>query len=391
MTDIRVVRPACEGIFEGEKIYGALPTSTMVMRYFLDHPDEVIPITKYGMEQLVVNLVQWDPWGQFLGKDLRKLRKAIKCDLESGREVTREMARVLGKDLSNNSLLTTLLPIKRYMLTPEKERKVYVFEGRFFDQFSKVNIKNLRTEHLPHEGCGCLVLPKPIVVGGNSVDELIFSADNECLYEKSHEAARQEFLHRIKDIEDISILNGKEEEVFPKHPERKYRTLTVVGISREAKRAVFADSLDLVPGKKVEEIPTKDASTQQPISEVDTEAKFAIRTTLNLLAYLKSGRPDIREFCNTIRYRGRSTVHVHKEDEELSRSKIFLVGYNWLKNPVYTIDGWYSAGFMAWRMCGPGRTEPRLVYFSPSFKQRRKGREDVVKEEDATEEDFTYC
>lgn len=390
-TDIRVIRPAVER-YLGCGTTTCKSLHTIIIRFLLENPSIRIPLLKVEVIGFVRNLMKD---GRFRQYAEREHKLTVKHFNKNPEHVCKFVEEILMEGIFNSFFALIQQPIHSYFSTPEKDRNVYVFEGRFFDQFSQIEIKHLKSSFLPKSGCGCLVFPRPInIVSDNTahnsinIDEIIFSIgptsyllnayqelqedlDTKPNYARKppSELVEGDFIYAPEDGTDLPGI------------------LSIIGCDSQQQSIASVAQYDIGKDHDLADSIKKQVAT----GNVSKDAEYILKLTLNLLAYISTGRPDIREFQNIIRYRGKSSVHVRKEDADLSRSKIFLVGFNWLKNPIYTIDGWHSKGYSAWRMCGPGRTEPRLVTFSPSFKQRRKGRENIVKEEDAAEEDYTPC
>lgn len=394
-TDIRVVRPSCERIFGPGITTGGFLESVLT-NYFLSRPDEDLPMTKIDRESFVKKF-SLSPEARSLIK-LNKKRTGV---YHTTREQELQWLQDYFEHSYKSSFVVAQEVFRSYFLTPETERAVYVFEGRFFDQFSKVDIRNLTGRHLPQSGTGCIVLPRPIklsknpyVKGSDHIDEVLFHVGPTTFLNRSQDHFVETLNQWAADPSKVAQLEKRAADLMPLFPPEIHHSendkrLFVAGINNTYGCVETYGEINIATEERIEKLLTVDRGNLTGNRDFDSKDDACMRLVFNLLAYLKSGRPDIREFRNTLHYRGKSTVHVRKEDEELTRSKIFLVGFNWLKNPIYTIDGWHSKGYQAWRMCGPGRTEPRLVYFSPSFKQRRKGKEDIITEEGASEEDFT--
>jgi len=375
--DIRVIRPTCEKLF-GSGIRKDAEMSIMLVNYFLARPDEVLPIEITSCTPFIEKLYKSQEFKTYLKTS--KFRNYYRG--MTRKELFYDLSLQIEQMVSSFfcEMYDAIAP---YIKTPEPDRNVYIFEGRFFEQFSKVSVKNLTTDHLPQKGSGCIVLPRSITVKNHrlKIDEVIFSVGNN--------EFRRSCLMAPIDNDIITPNNPSYNGIKDLIKECGTATVSFAGIDT---KEGSVGTCGIFPIGNNSPIKVDKSTIGEYGIRKGTKDSSAFELVTNLMAYINSGKPDIREFRNTIRYRGKSTVHVRPEDEELSRGKVFLVGFNWLKNPVYAIDGWWSSGFMAWRMCGPGRTEPRLVYFKGSFKQRRKGREDVVTEESATEgEDFEEC
>lgn len=397
--DIRVIRPACERFFTGK--YSTLELiSGMVLNLLLKHKDFNIPLFD-SFKEIAKLYVEDKEYSRLNKKEYKNFHSLN--NIPSYIKSIEDIAALFSKAFQNdgNALASMSYAIRDYICKPEKERNVFVFEGRFYDKFSKIKINNLTLDHLPREASGCIVLPKPIIVNEARIDEILFvTCPTEEYLIKAYEQAislnkknpeKYHFASTFeKNFEDLKIAR-----------ERGSRQLIVVGIDREKGCVSLNDNYFFTKNDSNAILQDTTSATSKDISKNSIKNILSglkgieqelLLSVLNLLAYINSGKPDIREFKNTIRYRGKSTVNVRPEDEELSRGKLFLVGFNWLKNAVYKVDGWWSSGYMAWRMCGEGRKEPRLVYFKGSFKQRRKGKEEIITEDVAIEgEDFEEC
>ena len=91
----------------------------------------------------------------------------------------------------------------------------------------------------------------------------------------------------------------------------------------------------------------------------------------NLLAYLNSGSPDIRDYRNEIRYKSPTSSKIVRADKDLSLENINLVGYTWKKDPLYQKESWYQKPHWARRYYGPGKTLERMVLISDCIKTRK--------------------
>lgn len=108
----------------------------------------------------------------------------------------------------------------------------------------------------------------------------------------------------------------------------------------------------------------------------DAELKDIKAIIINLLVYIRSGRPDIREFKNHIRYNS-VTKKPHHPFADLTERNIKLVGFSWKKLPQYTTDSWYSRPHFGWRRCGINREDLVYTYIKGSHKSRKAGKEEL--------------
>lgn len=96
-----------------------------------------------------------------------------------------------------------------------------------------------------------------------------------------------------------------------------------------------------------------------------------IAVMLNILAYLKSGNPDLREFRNDIKYKSLGSKTPVRADKNLAQDPITLIGYGWAKDPIWKKTHWVSKPYWAERRYGPGRSLSKVVLCQGSIKQRR--------------------
>ena len=207
--DIRVIRPACEKLF-GEGIYDTKHLAVALTNYCISNKDVDLPFCKYDMERFIKTFSQSKEGKCLISKliDKKKLSHATPDN-------------ILGwwgdyfNHSYNSSVLLAQEVIRNYILTPEKERSVYIFEGRFFDQFSNVNIKNLRGSHLPQEGTGCIVLPRPIHLsnnthlgGSDSIDEVIFHVGHTSFLNRGF----GKYVKRLEEWDNDTDKRNKQEE-----------------------------------------------------------------------------------------------------------------------------------------------------------------------------------
>lgn len=169
--DIRVIRPACES-FLGKQCPQKAEMSTTVFNYFLNRPDMCLPMSETAIKTFILDLYNSLEFRNYL--KTTKFKHHFKG--RSKQFILDDLIISVRKMISS-SFCETYDAIIPYFKKPEQDRNIYIFEGRFFEQFSKIDIKNLSPKHLPQEGCGCIVLPKPLTIKGHrlKIDEVIFS------------------------------------------------------------------------------------------------------------------------------------------------------------------------------------------------------------------------
>ena len=243
----------------------------------------------------------------------------------------------------------------------------YLVAKDFFEDFKKVNLKNLTFDNLPQNECGIIKLPVriPYIEGevkdayGDKVyfDEVLFtSGDNEGYSRNPDNNNEIEKIRRVS----FAWLFGDE---FP------------LGLG-------FLRFTESVQGMTLEE------SWQRRVESTNDSTKLIMdgssgmnddtckRVLANLLAYIKSGNPDLRDYQNIIR-RNSVTGEPHAPFTHLTDKSLKLVGYSWKKLPNYSASHWSSAPHFGWRRCGPGRTQVRFSFVEGCVKTRRLVTEDI--------------
>jgi hypothetical protein len=221
----------------------------------------------------------------------------------------------------------------------------YYIQKDFFDDFRRVSLEKLQFRHLPKENIGFVQLP-----------------------------------YAVTDSEGIKFDHFW-----------FYCGPTKPGVEQPIDRSVLClggINLDGVPFSCVLTWPPDDNTEVLPwfASAPSTyQAQEGFRLFINLLAYLNSGQPDLRQFRNDIRYRSPNSTKPIRADSELSRSDIILIGFNYLKEKVLREGTWQSRAHLGWRWCGPGRKDLRLSMISSSTKRWHSL--DNTSQEDGEEEE----
>jgi len=98
-----------------------------------------------------------------------------------------------------------------------------------------------------------------------------------------------------------------------------------------------------------------------------------VKIILNILVYIKSGNPDLREFKNDIKYK-KNKIPV-KKDRELSTSDIILVGFNYKKAIIHRIDETTVSSHFRWQRCGKELSQVKLVCVSEHTRSFKKSKD----------------
>jgi len=240
-----------------------------------------------------------------------------------------------------------------------KNPHIYVIQEDFFRKFKEMNLDKVQWQHIPKKLTGFVQLPH-VLSDGTSANDKFDSFYFYC--GPGNEIEKKGFIIDRKGMPDgyqytdtvlcLGYTDTKEESsnfCFRSFP--KDLTLSV------------KDSFANVGFLENDGI----GGTKKVVHEQGYHHHYAVM--INLLAYLKSGDPDLREFRNTLRYRGNSTTKVVREDAEFSHAGIMLVGFNYMKESLKRAGGWSSVGHFGWRWVGVGRTELKLSYVSGSNKK----------------------
>lgn len=218
---------------------------------------------------------------------------------------------------------------------------IYLVSKDFFDVFKETGLANVQFKHLPQDQAGYVELPYPIIDSdGDTLSGFYFANrlhpgyrrltvgwENDC-------GACGAFHFAVEDNE--SGMDLIMEEKFNASGKEVHFTMPGFG-------------------------PREEKSSYKPHMAV----------MINLLVYLASGQPDLRQFRNEIRTRTPTSTKPVRADSELSRSDITLVGFGYKKEAVRECEGWYSKPHMAWRRCGPNFSQLKWTFISGSEKKWR--------------------
>lgn len=236
------------------------------------------------------------------------------------------------------------------------DEKVHLFEDRFFEKFKKVCLDKLRFADMPEFASGFVQLPS--YIKDDDGDEL-----NSFWYYigpfnkiPAH--------HRVKG--GYPNATPDDSVIFFAWIDKNYNRCYTFKTVPKDKEIRLSDAFKGKGYKKMEFL--VDHPEEKTIVGQDFYV-YHVPIMLNTVAYLHSGKPDIREFVNEVRLKSASGKEILRADKDLSQAKIMLIGYNWLKDKNYQDDSWSSAAHLGWRYCGEGRKELRLVWVKGSVKK----------------------
>lgn len=258
----------------------------------------------------------------------------------------------LIENLSNNVPSLLSLAIIAPYFEPKSDTKTYVVQKDFFDMFKKVDLDDLQMQHLPNDICGFMALPSTMTDSkGTEFDGFFFYAGP---------------VAKIFDRTGLDIEG-------PKYPHTDHciafayigkENLSVNYVIRRRSIDEFMNVADTF-----DETTFIDGSLTNAIP-IDGYPEHA-KAMFNLLAYLKSGDPDIRSFKNRISYANKQKGTAIQKDAHLSKADLVIVGWNYKKTPYYQRGQWTVESHMRKQRVGPGRTSIKLVLINEQQRSRR--------------------
>lgn len=321
-------------------------------------------------------------------KTLPELIRDAKCDLSSPRTILHDVVHTVSKCIINKD---TQMPGHFFDLTDIRDKKMldvcevmvsdfpfksmttnhahWMTSGQklfrisddFFDIFSKVLLGNIQANALPDDLCGYCILPKKIEdQSGDSYDGFyFFSGPGEKYlgakdWTKMMNGLSEREIQNVTKVLNFAWLDNK--------GHLNYCTMPFNG--DEILKDVFVNT------KFVIRRPVSDEMMEIHQEVQDDGFLPHIRVMCNLLIYLNSGNPDLRQYRNEIKYQSPTSQTPVKKDKVLSQSEFTLVGFGFKKNPLYSKEFFVQPPYWAHRLCGPGRTQKKYMLVKGSLKKR---------------------
>lgn len=245
------------------------------------------------------------------------------------------------------------------------DKNLYRVSPDFFKVFSTVSFKDIHTDALPTNLCGFCQLPEEMTdEQGDKFDGFYFFSGPGRFY-----LGGQQHWHKsILGITSDKVVVGDDTNIlgfgwYDKTGNCNFAVMPFNG--NETLQDIFSNS----------EFVIKDTFLTRK-QKVILEDGFLphLRVMTNLLIYLNSGNPDLREFRNTIKYQSPTSQTPVRKDKELTLLPITLVGFGYKKSPMYEKDFWEQPPYWGHRRYGPGRTLRRYMLIKGSIKQRKAGK-----------------
>jgi len=254
-------------------------------------------------------------------------------------------------DISEIIHTSLLVP---YFSEKKDDRKIYVIQKDFFSRFKKIDMRELRFQHLPQNMTGYVELPETIKdEDGMNINGFFFYIGDidKAANPVWHPKQQKPYIISNKVIGFSYFSDTFKENAFSWTHVPEDLSIRVVDSHKDVK--VIVSGLDGIK---------EDVTSTYP-------EHLAIM--YNLLAYLNTGDPDIRNFKNNLRYQSSTSTKPIKADKHLSNSNIIQVGFSFKKENLSHVDEWYSMPYMRWQKCGAGLMDIKLVYVKGSIKHRK--------------------
>lgn len=241
-------------------------------------------------------------------------------------------------------------------------KKIYKISEEFFDVFSKVSLGSVQANALPEDLCGYCLLPKKVEdQRGDAFDGFYFYSGPGEKYLGTSDWTR--FMNGLNDHQNAD--HGSKVLNFAWHDEKgflNYCTMPFKG--DEPLKDIFINTKFVVKRPISDEMMEIERHTQ------DDGFLPHIRIMCNLLIYLNSGNPDLRQYRNEIKYQSPTSQTPVKKDKSLSQSEFTLVGFGFKKSPLYNKEFFVQPPYWAHRLHGPGRTQKKYMLVKGSLKKR---------------------
>lgn len=252
-------------------------------------------------------------------KHVSLVKQLKECDLEEAvfnvLSIERETC---GEKLDEKEILKVVksVPVYSFALS---NRKTYVLGAEFGEQLSKTGLKLTWEDVSNQEEIFCLELPENL----QFQDPALGACTSILFYPRA--------LTRTKKVMSLTMVN--------KHERTKAKSFYLV--SEDTTVETLQQSLDAIFG-------------------VPKDLKQKVVLFLNFYLYIQTGNPDLRH----VRPPGiKSIAKSFRNRDLLGASRPYtLVGFNFKKPTIYSIDSTQVSGHFRWQPKGPGRSRTELVW-----------------------------
>ncbi len=250
-----------------------------------------------------------------------------------GPNSTATIKRVLYDHVANEVITTTSACLV-------SERVDYSISEDFYSEFKKLSLDQLKFSDLPEKFIGFVDFKNHNIEGCSKFFIWLGSLSDYPVDYKIH--------HELDNHTDTCINIG--------------------GIGEER----FIASNFILPKTdiSIKEFMDKESKADTPLSEAFLEI-------CKIIIYIISGQPDIRDYQNSIRFRGSGQKPVNK-DRDLHRGNIKLVGFGWKKPKIYGLDSWPVKGHFRPQRFGPNNSQLKIIYISDQVRKRQQATDTIL-------------
>jgi hypothetical protein len=132
-----------------------------------------------------------------------------------------------------------------------------------------------------------------------------------------------------------------------------------------------------IPSMSLDEI--LQSSTNNNDLDESVHAKSLMKTIMLAIMYVHSGQRDVRVLKSSLKFPPSQLKGLKNKDPNYEENysedildDVFLVGFNWKKDPLYTKEYWGVRAFFREQAHGPGMSLRRLIWIAPHQAHRRK-------------------
>ena len=260
----------------------------------------------------------------------------------------------IAKDQLHKDSMLMIMP---RVMDPENT-KSYVFAKDFYNKFKDVNLKHLRFRDIFLNECGYIRLPEPMICDqGLHYQDVFFIT-----------AGADRYPYLDNSFARMKANNNN-------HPSYPCNFDSMLGVTLMS---------ECGGGVNKHQVPMP-ADLDLPLSIIkeqdfpmDQEISPRIEAVYKCLAYINSGKPDLREYKPKPKGKpGSSKYKIYARRNSMDDA--MLVGYNWKKeyNITFKKSVWEVQGHFRWQPCGTKKQDRKLIWIDEYLKGEKRLEEPV--------------
>jgi hypothetical protein len=249
----------------------------------------------------------------------------------------------------------------------------YVVQKDFFSKFLKTKLDSVKFSDLPAYLTGYMKVPLPIIdEDGDEFNHIYFfiGDDKDFFPIKDWRYGNPNAINHIKN--DNEIWSSSEQ--LTSLPKGK-RIIQIVLLKEDPDLMTSETSVRTFGIR----FPEDDSILISDLlnGKFDSESKLGypsyLRIVINLILYLSTGEPDIRDFRNKSKVPGEKKKSPIRTSDILSCLPIKLVGYNWKKNIIktFSVQSWTRDGHFRWQRYGEKLGLVKLIWIDDQVVKRQ--------------------